>query len=207
VRQQYADLARKGCEYVVGHLGIGDPRFANCVPVDYEVTCRISVDDLCPDRFTQVFLGHYHLRQTLLPNVRYVGSPLQLSFGEAFHEKGWLVVDHDDGSVREVVNTSSPEYHVVTDVSVLPDVPERDFVWVRAASREDEEAAAEATRGRPGVRIDRAPAPGEPPRIDTSARGADLLRAYVKAVQPDLLASEVEDLVVAGLRFFQERKP
>lgn len=207
VRRDYALLAKKGCECVIGHLGIGDPRFANCVPVDYEVPGRISLDDLSPESFDRIFLGHYHLRQRLTDRVMYIGSPLQLSFGETCHEKGWLVFDHDTGEVREIVNDSSPEYHVVTDISVLPSVPADDFVWVRAANREDEVAAAEATRGRVGIRIDRAPAPSAPARIDPSARGEKLLRSYVQTVRPDLLADEVEALVQSGIKFYHTELP
>jgi DNA repair protein SbcD/Mre11 len=55
-----------------------------------------------------VALGHLHGRQQLSPTVRYSGSPLAFSFGEANHHKGsWLVVLGADG-VEAVESIEAP---------------------------------------------------------------------------------------------------
>jgi DNA repair protein SbcD/Mre11 len=55
-----------------------------------------------------VALGHLHGRQQLSPTVRYSGSPLAFSFGEANHHKGsWLVVLGADG-VAAVESVEAP---------------------------------------------------------------------------------------------------
>jgi exonuclease SbcD len=55
-----------------------------------------------------VALGHLHGRQQLSPTVRYSGSPLAFSFGEADHHKGsWLVTLGRHG-VEEVTSVEAP---------------------------------------------------------------------------------------------------
>jgi DNA repair protein SbcD/Mre11 len=55
-----------------------------------------------------VALGHLHGRQQLSPTVRYSGSPLAFSFGEADHHKGsWLVTLGADG-VHQVESVEAP---------------------------------------------------------------------------------------------------
>lgn len=55
-----------------------------------------------------VALGHLHGRQQLSPTVRYSGSPLAFSFGEADHHKGsWLVTLGADG-VEQVESIEAP---------------------------------------------------------------------------------------------------
>lgn len=56
----------------------------------------------------RVFLGHYHAEQKLSENVEYVGSPLQLSFGEAFQKKHILVLDTKNMEAEYLENTFSP---------------------------------------------------------------------------------------------------
>ncbi len=75
-------------ELAVGDLGqVGAETFAG---VDY------------------VALGHLHGRQQLSPTVRYSGSPLAFSFGEADHRKGsWLVTLGPDG-VDQVDSVAAP---------------------------------------------------------------------------------------------------
>lgn len=198
VRSGVGLLQRAQCAYVVGHLGLGDPKLRNCVPSDYEVPGRISLADLMPERFAQVFLGHYHLRQQVHPKVQYIGSPLQLSFGEADHPKGWLLLDEVSGKVEQIDNDDSPRYHIIDHAEAAADIPDTDFVWVKASSREEELKAQ--SMGRPNMRIDRAPVASAPARVDATAKGATLLRSYVKAVRPDALDHEVDELVADGLR-------
>jgi exonuclease SbcD len=54
------------------------------------------------DGVTYAALGHLHGQQQVAEGVRYSGSPVAMSFGEAGHRKGTLVVDLDtrDGDVR-----------------------------------------------------------------------------------------------------------
>ena len=193
--------ALKGCRYLVGHVGLGDP---NCAPADYEVPGCMTLSSLCVQQFDKVFLGHYHLHQEVTPSVMYVGSPLQLSFGEAGHPKGCILLDVDSGSARFVENEVSPRHHIVATAEDAAACPSRDFVWVRAADRAEEDAAK--ALGRSNIRIDRAVGPSDPPRIAPNAKRAELFRDYVRAVQPDLLQHEVDDLVAAGMAIWKDSR-
>ena len=65
--------------------------------------------------WNQVFLGHYHGEQRLGPegNIEYVGSPLQLSFGEAFEKKHIVIYDLKTHEKEYVENTFSPKHYVL----------------------------------------------------------------------------------------------
>ena len=71
---------------------------------------------MTPDIFKdwdQVFLGHYHAKQIIKPNIEYVGSPLQLSFGEAFTHKEILVYDLETQEKEYVRNDFSPQHFII----------------------------------------------------------------------------------------------
>jgi DNA repair exonuclease SbcCD nuclease subunit len=76
--------------------------------------------------FKWVFLGHYHMRQTLAPKVVYVGSPLQLRRVETGQTKGWYYFNPDSigSSYAEAAmfkeNKYSPKFFdIVADSSGL----------------------------------------------------------------------------------------
>lgn len=73
------------------------------IPVDVEVF----------DDWDRVFLGHYHGAQKLSDSVEYVGSPLQLSFGEAFQQKHVIILDLDTLEKEYVVNNFSPKHLII----------------------------------------------------------------------------------------------
>lgn len=205
VRLGTAALADKGAEVLVAHLGIGDPRFSNCVPIDYETPGHIGVADLSPDLFRQVFLGHYHTAQDLGPNVRYAGSPLQLSFKEAGIAKGFWLWDTKTDAVEFVENTASPRFHKLTDAAAIAqfahgEIPKTDFVWVDGADRDTAQAvAAHAAETGMVVRIDRAPARRDiAVRVDPTSPLLSQLDQYTRHVVPDEGAEERAALVALG---------
>lgn len=70
------------------------------------------------DGWDQVFLGHYHAEQRLSDTVEYVGSPLELNFGEAFQKKHIIIYDLKTHKKKYVENTFSP-VHVICDQNEL----------------------------------------------------------------------------------------
>jgi DNA repair exonuclease SbcCD nuclease subunit len=66
-------------------------------------------------KWSKVFLGHYHAEQKLTENVEYVGSPLQLSFGEAFQDKHILIYDLEKDSSEYVKNEFSPKHYIINE--------------------------------------------------------------------------------------------
>ena len=95
-------LLRPGTRSVVlAHAFVGGG-----LPSDSERDICVGGVDLVPaavfDGVDYVALGHLHRPQTLSPRVRYSGSPLAYSFGEAGHEKQAWLVDLDAGGLAGV---------------------------------------------------------------------------------------------------------
>ena len=89
------------------------------VIVEYD-TGMIPVDVDIFNAWDRTFLGHYHGAQKLNEKAEYIGSPLQLSFGEAFQKKHIAVLDLKDLKTEYIENTFSPK-HYILDKSELED--------------------------------------------------------------------------------------
>jgi hypothetical protein len=74
----------------------------------------IPVDAAVFDDWQMTLLGHYHGSQMVSDKVEYVGSPLELTFGEAFQEKHLIVLDLDTLEKKYIVNDFSPKHLIVT---------------------------------------------------------------------------------------------
>ncbi len=76
------------------------------LPSDSERDICVGGVDLVPaavfDGVDYVALGHLHRPQTLSPRIRYSGSPLAYSFGEAGQDKQAWLVDLDAGGLAAV---------------------------------------------------------------------------------------------------------
>lgn len=64
-------------------------------------------------KYKHVFLGHYHQQQKLANNVEYIGSPLELSFGEAFQQKHIIIFDTNKNKCEYIVNDFSPKHLIL----------------------------------------------------------------------------------------------
>jgi len=85
------------------------------------------------DPWTRTFLGHYHGAQKLGEKVEYVGSPLQLSFGEAFQEKHVIVLDLETLEATYIVNNFSPKHVIVSAQDIENEAYSLDGNFVRLA--------------------------------------------------------------------------
>src|SRR5690606_11013821 len=83
------------------------------VIVEYD-NDMMPVDSSIFDGWDMTLLGHYHGAQELNDGVEYVGSPLQLSFGEAFQTKHIIVLDLETLEKEYIENTFSPVHLIVT---------------------------------------------------------------------------------------------
>jgi len=70
-----------------------------------------SLDILHPEKFDLVLLGHYHKHQKIADNVYYIGSPMQLNFGEGGESKGLMVLDTETDKLEFIKNHLSPQFH------------------------------------------------------------------------------------------------
>lgn len=84
------------------------------------------------DGWDQVFLGHYHAEQVLgdKKNIEYVGSPLQLNFGEAFQHKHIIIYDIVTGEKEYIRNEFSPKHFIISDKDLDKYDLENNFIRV-----------------------------------------------------------------------------
>ena len=213
VREAVEKLLSKGAKSLVGHLGIGDPKFSSCVPTDYETPGRINVSDLSTFEFDQVFLGHYHSGQPIGDNARYGGSPLQLSFKEAGQVKGLWIFDTDKQKVEFIENKTSPQFHIIDGAEdklssasdldqAVASIKDTDFVWLKNVPKGLTESLHKDSEKRLiPLRIDQAP-----PVTNTSARITDsatsdnqVLEEFTRIKAPQITEEERAALVKVGL--------
>lgn len=74
-------------------------------PNDNELPAKIFKD------FDRVFVGHYHNRTKVAPNIEYIGSSRQANFGED-EEKGYTLI-YTDGSTEFVRNCVNVRYQII----------------------------------------------------------------------------------------------
>ena len=70
------------------------------------------------DKFKEwnyVFLGHYHAEQVIDGFIEYVGSPLQLDFGEVFQQKHIIIYDLETHDRKYIINDFSPKHLIISD--------------------------------------------------------------------------------------------
>lgn len=82
------------------------------VIVEYD-NDMVPVDLSVFSDWSKVLLGHYHGAQKI-GNVEYVGSPLELTFGEAFQPKHLIILDLETMKQQYIVNDFSPKHLIVT---------------------------------------------------------------------------------------------
>lgn len=100
------------------HIAVNDATLNELYNTKAEVSIESEKDVVKVDKelfsgWRKVLLGHYHCPQKLDDRVEYVGSPLQLSFNEAFQSKHLLILDTDTLESDYVENTFSPKHLIV----------------------------------------------------------------------------------------------
>lgn len=96
------------CNILVAHLGV-DGAFG---VGNRKLEGPFTVDDMHPEVFDQVYLGHYHARQNLTDNVGYGGSTIENSFSDAGTEKGYDIFTFSEynGLTSEFIASEAPKF-------------------------------------------------------------------------------------------------
>lgn len=114
---------RRGSKILFSHLAIHDAtlnKFRNTyadVIVEHDGE-MMHVDTGLLSAWDKVWLGHYHCQQKVSDVVEYVGSPLELTFNEAFQEKHIVIYDLEDGSAEYIVNDFSPKHLIISEEEI-----------------------------------------------------------------------------------------
>lgn len=98
---------------LLAHLGVSGGLIGKS---SYVMADAFSVEDLRPDVFKYIILGHFHRRQFLggYKHVLYTGAPLQHSFSDEGEHKGFYIVDTSRRCQIDFVPLESPMFHTVT---------------------------------------------------------------------------------------------
>jgi DNA repair exonuclease SbcCD nuclease subunit len=116
-----AHLAVNGAQLNVMHNTRAD------IAVEHDGEMTIVGAEAFKD-WKQVFLGHYHSAQKIADNAEYIGSTLQLNFGEAFQHKHIIIYDTDSGAKEYIKNTISPQHLIIPEEDVGKYDIENNFV-------------------------------------------------------------------------------
>lgn len=114
---------RKGQKVLFGHLAVHGAVLNTLHNTQSDVIIEhdgemIKVDDSVFEGWDRVFLGHYHGQQKIGKNAEYVGSTLQLTFGEAFQHKHIIDFDLEDGSREYIRNKFSPQHFIIPEKDI-----------------------------------------------------------------------------------------
>lgn len=82
-------------EYLIAHLGLNEAQLSSGI----SIVSEIGLSSL--KQYKTCILGHYHKPQEV-GNCIYVGSPIQLDWGEKNEEKRFLVVDTDKHTIESI---------------------------------------------------------------------------------------------------------
>lgn len=136
-------VSRKSGRFLLSHGMFGDAvPMAKGLPIEW----------LTDGKWDGVFLGDVHepvvLRED--PVIRYVGSPLQIHFGDAGRKRGFVVLDTSSGAHEFVENKQSPRFHLLTKVDDLRVKPTtlRDYYRVKTTDLTIAAVLAEKARAR-----------------------------------------------------------
>ncbi len=123
---------------LLGHLGVSGAYVGKS---SYAMADAFTVEDLFPHAFRFVVLGHFHKHQELggYENVFYTGAPEQHNFNDSDQDKGFWVLDTDEGT-KEFIPLDSPKFITVTDwKNTDPKELEGHFVRYQVPASEIEE--------------------------------------------------------------------
>lgn len=103
VKREASDLAKtmpQGDFVLVFHADLKKAKY-NVLSYS-EGSEKISVADLHADKYQFCIGGHIHFQQRVHGNVWYVGSPFATDWGEANQQKGYLLVDTKEKSLKQI---------------------------------------------------------------------------------------------------------
>jgi DNA repair exonuclease SbcCD nuclease subunit len=176
-------------------------------PTDRQVHASLDLADLPLDQCTRIFAGDYHKHQTLADGkFMYVGSPLQLNFGEAGQDKYLVVYDTITDEI-ELVPTNAPRFYEYACFAQFTDAfeynkfdPTKDFVKVHYTQAEQSEIEGWSSRIK-HIEFVFVPPQQLEERCDRSVVNDDhrLIEEYVNQKAAKLSAEERESLIIEGL--------
>ena len=106
----------------------------------YEVLRGVKFDGGMSDnllrRFDEVWSGHFHMRHSK-NNVRYLGTPYQITFSDLHEQKGFYIYDTESGDLDHIENDERMFLHIdYTDETNIDDLSEYENKYLKLFVRE-----------------------------------------------------------------------
>lgn len=106
-------------ECLIGHIALNQAKmhkgmYASDIVIEHEGDVVFVDSDIFLE-YENVFLGHFHSEQKVSEKVEYIGSPLQLSFGEAFENKHLIIFDTKTKKKTYIENDFSPKHLILKE--------------------------------------------------------------------------------------------
>lgn len=93
-------------------------------PVDYKIF----------DDWSMTMLGHYHSAQNFSSKGEYIGSPLELTYGDAFQKKHIAIINLETMEKIYIENKFSPKHLILTPQDVVDENYNLDGNFIRIAT-------------------------------------------------------------------------
>jgi len=93
-------IKKNSCKFLISHFGLNEAVLNSGV----SIVSKMGLKDLI-GKYKYVLLGHYHTPQEIIADeikLYYVGSPIQLDWGEKHEEKRFLVVDTELETIESI---------------------------------------------------------------------------------------------------------
>lgn len=122
-----------GAEYCLGHIAIDGAVLHGEHTADVQIEHDGDMVRVSPslfERYKRAFFGHYHAAQQIGDNMEYVGSPMELSFGEANQKKHILAFDCAKNKRTYIENTFSPKHLILRQSDLGKHDLEGNFVQI-----------------------------------------------------------------------------
>jgi DNA repair exonuclease SbcCD nuclease subunit len=107
--EMFNQAAKDKAKHIFAHAAVNGAFIGDA---EYCPKEQLEVSDVKPERFKQVWLGHYHRAQMLAPNMMYCGNPCAMSFEDS-DEKGFWGVD-TSAKDPVFVTSNSPKFIQLT---------------------------------------------------------------------------------------------
>ena len=123
-------LKNSNADIVCGHFELSG----------YEVLRGVKFDGGMSDnllrRFSEVWSGHFHMRHAK-NNVRYLGTPYQITFSDLHEQKGFYVYDTESGDMDFIENDERMFLHIdYTDETNIDDLSKYENKYLKLFVRE-----------------------------------------------------------------------
>ena len=137
LKQLLASTSDKHLKTLVGHLACHGATLNSLYNTYSDVIIEhdgemVQVGEEVFEGWDKVWLGHYHCPQKIGKNIEYIGSPLQLTFGEAFQDKHLIIYDLNNADATYIENTFSPKHIISTEEDIFKHDIGNNFIRINA---------------------------------------------------------------------------